>query len=101
EPPALRPEERLDQGQRDDVIQALELAEDDRAVRPRTGERDVEVIAPRLGRKAAVARGPWASVRRHPVAEQGRSAHEAAAAQSRFLVLPDALDELAHRLLLC
>src|SRR5207253_8518681 len=62
--PALRTQRRLDQRERDDLLKPLELAEDHGAVRPWAGERDVEVIAARLGRKATVARQARAAVRR-------------------------------------
>src|SRR5690606_36974277 len=61
EPPALGPHVPVDHGQRYVSLQPLQLAEDERAVRPRAGEGDVEVIAAGLGRVAAGA------VRRHPL----------------------------------
>ena len=38
--------ERIDHRDRDRVLKPLELAEDQRAVRPWAGERNIEVIAP-------------------------------------------------------
>ncbi len=52
-----------------DVLEAFQLAEDQRAVRPRAGPRDVEVVAARLGLEPALAGRSRRPVRRHPVAE--------------------------------
>src|SRR5690606_27085557 len=94
EPPALGPHVPVDHGQRYVSLQPLQLAEDERAVRPRAGEGDVEVIAAGLGRVAAGA------VRRHPLAERTFRAHEAATGLLGVvpLVVPDAVDQQAHGL---
>ena len=61
----------VDEGDPDRVLEALEVAHDHRALRPRAGAPDVEVVAPGLG---AVARG---AVGAHPVGEAAALAHEA------------------------
>ena len=80
----------------DDVLQALELAEDDGAVRPGAGERDIEMIAAGLGGKAALALGAGAAVRRHPVVEAGGRADEFAVLGAQAVLLPDAIDQKPH-----
>jgi hypothetical protein len=61
---------------RDDVFELLQLAEDQRAVRPRAGERNIEVVAARLGLEAAFAPFRRLAVDGHPVAPLGVLAHE-------------------------
>src|SRR5262249_11397195 len=68
EHPALLAHQRLDHGKRNRVLEPLELAEDHGALRPRAGERNVEVITARLGRKAAPAGGARTAVRAGPAA---------------------------------
>ena len=80
----------------DRVLEAFELAHDQRAVRPRAGERDVEVVAPGLGLEPARAGRSRATVVRDPVAELGVDAHEAAVLAALVLIAPDALDQHAH-----
>src|SRR5206468_1495103 len=100
EHPALAAHQRLDHGDRDHVLQRFELAEDEGAVCPRAGEGDIEVIAPRLGGEAAPAGRTGAAVGRDPAAEARRRADETARADLVALVLPDAVDEHAHGILL-
>jgi hypothetical protein len=95
--PAFVAHHRLDDIHRDHVLKSLELAEHDRAVRPRAGERDIEVIAPARGRKAAGAARTRAAVRRHPVAEFRLAALEAPAGRLGVVEtgVPDTVDHLA------
>src|SRR5712691_573406 len=67
-------------------------------MRPGAGERDIEVIAPARGGKAAFARRTGAAVFRHPVAEARGRAQEAPGRRAlrMLLVLPDAVDQKAH-----
>ena len=55
---------------RDHALEPLELAEDEGPVRPRTGERDDQMIAPGLRLEAAGAASGRDAVRRNPVAER-------------------------------
>ncbi len=82
ERPAALVADGVDDRQADDVLEALEHPPDDRAVRPRAGPRDVEVVAPGDGgiRGRAVVGDP--------VAERARLAVEPAAP-------PDGLEERA------
>ena len=63
-------------GDRDRRLETLETPEDQRAVGPGTGMGDVQVIAARLRREAAFARGAGAAVGGDPVAELGILADE-------------------------
>ncbi|MDT4885346.1 hypothetical protein FQZ97_1215710 [compost metagenome] len=56
--PTLRQHQRIDDRDRDQLLELLQLAEDQRAVGPGAGKRDVEVVAPGFGLEAAFAR--WA-----------------------------------------
>src|SRR5882724_10883247 len=96
--PAL-PHHGIDRVHRDDVFEALERAEDDGAVCPRTGVANIKVIAPALGFEPATAARPRAAVRRHPVAELGRRTVEAPAACLDVVeaALPHAVDQLSVR----
>lgn len=82
------------------LLEAFELAENQRAMGPGAGERDVQVIAAGLRREAAVARRPRCAIRSHPVANDGRIALEAAIAESqrgRLLVgSPAAINHRTH-----
>ena len=60
----------IDDREPDDVLQALEPAHDERPARPRAGEGDVQVVAPRLGRER---RG---TVGAHPFPEDALLADE-------------------------
>ena len=76
--PAFEQHVRLDHRNADHVGQLLQLAEDQGAVRPGAGERDIEVIAAGLGLEAALAGRAGGAVGRHPVAKlrfgRGRTA---------------------------
>src|SRR5213078_3849082 len=61
----------VDERDPDRFLEALEVADDHRALRPRACPPDVEVIAPGLGPEARGAVG------RHPVGEAALLAHEA------------------------
>src|SRR5258708_6257631 len=97
--PALVAHDRLDFGHRDHVLEALELAEHRRVVRPRTGERNIEVVAAALGRKAIGAAWTRAAVRRYPVAEFRLCAPEPPAGRLGVvpLRLPHAINEHSVR----
>src|SRR5690606_20275848 len=75
----------------DGVLQTLQLAQDQGPVRPRTGQRDVEVVTTGFGGKSGGAIGGDA------IAEGGGLA-EKTALLVREVVLPgpDAVDELSH-----
>src|SRR5947209_5353307 len=97
--PALVAHHRLDDIHRDDALEALELAKHDRAMRPRAGKRDVEVIAPARSGKSPFAARSRAAVRRHPVAEFRLAALEASAACLGVVKagVPDTIDQFAVR----
>src|SRR3546814_10701557 len=71
-----------------DLLQPLERAHDEDAVRPGTGEAGIDMIAARLGLETAV----------QPVAILRFLAHESAAARFRVIpgVAPDAVNQQAH-----
>src|SRR5258708_8878170 len=60
EGPATPVSDRIDHAQRDDVLQAEQLAHDRGALCPRTGQGDVQVVAASFGRisAGAAARDP-------------------------------------------
>src|SRR5260221_11465252 len=60
EGPATPVSDRIDHAQRDDVLQAEQLAHDRGALSPRTGQGDVQVVAASFGRISAgsVVRDP-------------------------------------------
>src|SRR5690606_21013189 len=60
---------RLDHGDGDDILKALQTSADEGARRPGTDQRDIEMIAAGLCLKAAFTGGTRAAVRRDPVAE--------------------------------
>src|SRR5208282_5944000 len=75
--PALLAHDRLEDRHRNDAVELFELAENDRAVRVGTRERDVEVIASALGGKAALTGRSRTSIRRDPIAKNRLGGHEA------------------------
>ena len=95
--PAALAHHRLDHRHADHVFELLEFAEHDGAVRPRAGERDVEMIAPAGGGKAALPARARAAVRRHPIVECGLPTPEAPATRLRVVkaAVPHAVDEMA------
>ena len=97
--PTLVAHDGLDDIHRNDVLEALQFAEDHGAMRPRAGERDVKMIAPARRRKAAFAARPGAAVRRHPVAELRLAALETPAGCLGVVKpgVPDAVDEFTMR----
>src|SRR5690606_2419290 len=95
--PAVVPDLPMHHRHPDRVLQALQPAHDQGAVRPGAGERDVEVIATGLRLEAAFADRSGTAVRRDPVAKLGLDAHEAAVPARRLVAAaPDAFDQLAH-----
>ncbi len=88
ETPALIRHRRLDDRHRDRAVEPLELAGDQRAGRPRADQRGVQVIAPRLGAKAAFAGRARGAVGRDPMAKAGDLANEAAFGVRRLDRLP-------------
>ena len=98
ERPAVLAHEMMHDRDRDDVFELLQLAEDQRAVRPRAGERDVEVVAAGLRLEAARAAFGRLAVGRDPVAPLRLRADELAA---RFpgvvpAVRPFSVDQQSH-----
>ena len=81
-------------------FEPLQLAHDQRAMCPRARERDVEVIAVRLGAKAAAARRAGASRRASPSCETALSLRTKRPLR-RLRVVPNvvplAVDEQSHR----
>src|SRR5690606_32440539 len=98
--PALIGPARQRERDRDVLLEPFELAEDQRAMRPRAAERDVQVVAAGLRLEAAFARRPRCAVRRHPAADDGWAALEASVAepQGRRLLIgnPAAVDHRSH-----
>ncbi|MNY24419.1 hypothetical protein D3C86_1581310 [compost metagenome] len=68
EGPAVFQHQPADHRHIDQAFQAFELAQDQRAVGPRTGEGHVEMIATGLGRKAADTARARLAIGGHPVA---------------------------------
>ena len=101
--PALIAEQPVDDRQLDDSLQPFQLAEDQRAVGPGTGERHVEPVAPRLGLATALARGPRRAVGGDPVAELRVGADEPPGGIVREIPLraPHAVDHLHRPILPC
>ena len=88
----------MDDGERDHALEPFELPENQRPVRPGAGERDDEMIAPRLRFETAGSRRPRRAVGRHPVAERRVGADEVSASIVREILFgaPDALLHVAH-----
>ena len=84
--------------QADHALQALHLAKQQGAMRPRTGERHIQVIAAGLSLEAADPRGAGRAVRGHPVAEQRRRPRESAGRVRGKMVFPapHAVDKHSH-----
>src|SRR4051812_14835353 len=95
--PAFVAHDRLHDIHRDDVLESLQLAEDDGAMRPWARKRDVEVIAPARRRESAAAAWAGAAVGCHPVAVFRLAALEAAAGRLRVVEtgVPDTVDQFA------
>ena len=68
EGPAVFQHQPTDHRDVDQAFQALELAQDQGAVRPRAGEGYIEVIATGLGLEAAFTTRAWRAIGGHPVA---------------------------------
>ena len=77
EPPAALLQQPVDHGDVDDRLEPLELADHERAARPRARERHVDVVPPGLGLEARAA------VRRDELPEQALLAHVRAARVQR------------------
>ena len=88
--------ERLGDGDRDDVLEFFQLADDQGAVRPRTGQRDVEVIAAALGQKSAAAARAGTAVSGDVIVVLGGRADEMTVLGARGVFLPPAVDEQAY-----
>src|SRR5581483_10742169 len=101
EGPSLIAHERIDYRDRDCALQSLHLAHDERAVRPRTCERHVQMIAAGLRLEAADSGGPRTAIDSHPVAKNRRRSDECGAGGAADIVAaPLAVDHHAHRGLL-
>ncbi len=96
--PAILAHDRVDHGDRDRRLEPLETADDQRPVRPRTRERDVQPVAARLGGEAALAGRPRPPVPRDPVPPTRGGAFERAVlpGRERPVGLPDPVDEPSH-----
>src|SRR5208282_2351444 len=99
--PTLLAHDRLEDRHRDDAFELFELAENDRAVGVRARQRDVEVIAPALGGKAALTGRSGTAIRRDPIAKDRLGGHEAPAGRGNVvpLAVPHAIDKdpMRHR----
>ena len=80
ESPAVLAHVMVHDRDRDDVLELLQLAQDQRAVRPRAGQRNVEMVAAGLGLEAAHAPFGRLAVHRDPVAPLRLAADEFSAA---------------------
>src|SRR5690606_25535927 len=90
--------ERMDDGYRNHVLQPLQPAQNQRAVRPRAGKRDMEMVAAGLRLEAAFARWTGPAVGGHPVAEGRVGASEAAGLVALLVVRqPFAFYHASHR----
>jgi hypothetical protein len=96
--PAVVQHVRMNDGNADSVFETLEPAEDQRAMRPGTGERHVQVVASSRGREPAISGRPGRAVGRDPVAVFRALALETPARTLRVvpLVVPDTVDQQAH-----
>src|SRR5690606_30920446 len=77
--PAFLAHEMVDDRNRDDILELLQLAKDQRPMRPWAGERYIEMITPRLGLEAAAASFRRRPVKRYPVSPMGLGADKFAA----------------------
>ena len=81
----------------DHVFELFQLAEDQRAMRPGAGERNVEVIAAGFGRKTTLAGRAGTAVRGDVIVENRRLADEPAIVLNAHInVSPRAIDKQAH-----
>ena len=96
--PAVGAHEMVHDGHGNDVFELLQNAEDQRAVSPRAGVGDVEVIAAGLRLEAAFAAGRGQPLTRDPVAPQRFGPHEAAAGLPGRVpdVMPFSVDQPSH-----
>ena len=96
--PAVLAHEMVHDRDRDDVFELLQLAEDQRAVCPRTGERHVEMVAAGLRLEAARAALGRFAVGRDPVTPFRLRADELAARCPGFIpaVRPFSVDQQSH-----
>src|SRR5690606_10763532 len=91
ERPAMLAHEVVHDIDRDHVLELLQLADDQSAMRPRAGERDIEMVAARFGLETALAALGGLAVPGDPVTELRDRTFETAAAPARVvpLVFPD------------
>ncbi len=99
--PALLCHQPMRHRHRHDLFQTLQRPHDQRAMRPRTGQRHIQVIAPGRGREPVMPGRPGTPGRRHPIAERRVRALEPAGGGAsfgriRFLFVPDAVDQQPH-----
>src|SRR6266852_3969304 len=79
----------------------FQLTDDQRAMCPRAGERDVYVIAARRGLEAAFAARPRPAIGRHPIPEDSLRANEVASRTApKVVTSPSAIDQHSHLKLL-
>src|SRR6266851_6525845 len=95
ESPAVLAHMPVNDREADHGLQPLQLAEDQGAMRPGTGERDIEMVASRLGGKAAGAGWSRRAVERDPVADRRRGPHEPAVlvGRKRLFLAPSAVQK--------
>ena len=74
----------------------FQFAENQSAVRPRAGERNVQMIAVSFGGKAAFAGWPGTAVGRDVIVECRRFADETTVLDAHIYILPGAVDEQTH-----
>ena len=80
----------MDIGDRNDLLELLQLAHDEGPARPWTRERDVKVIAPRFRRKF--------SVRRNAPTKRCGLAVKRSVAEQVVVAGPSAFNQCAHRI---
>ena len=101
EGPALIAHQPVHHRHVDHLLQPLQAPEDQRAMRPGAGQRDIQVVTPGFGLEAAFAFRPGGAVGGDPVAELRLRALEATAALFGVVpgVLPLAVDQQSHGVL--
>ena len=101
EGPSVFAHEGIDYGKRNRAVEPLELAEDQRAMRPWAGERYIQVIAAGLSLEAAVAARAKIAGARDPIAKAALRAHEMSLSGRRAAVrAPFAVHHDSHSVIL-
>jgi len=99
EGPALFAHEPVNDGERDQIAQSLEGADDQGAVSPGAGQRYIKVVAAGFGRKSGLTARTRGSVQGDPVSEGRPRPLKATGGAAGVvpLVLPDPFHQQAHR----